>query len=63
MNWKLLIQDILATDMKRSEIANHIGVNASTITEILSGEIKDMYWRKGDALIRLHAERCQKKAA
>jgi transcriptional regulator with XRE-family HTH domain len=60
MDWKTVIRDLVAAGMKQSEIAGEIGAHDSTISEILSGEIKDMYWHRGDALLKLHAERCMK---
>lgn len=63
MDWNKLVEDLKATGMTQKQIADHIGVATGTLSELLSGDVKELKWSKGDALITLHAERCSKKAA
>lgn len=62
MDWQKLIRDVLQTGMTQREVAIAVGVGDSTISELLSGKLKDMYWARGDALLRLHATRTAKAA-
>lgn len=62
MNWKQIIQELIAAGMKQTEIAREADLLESQVSELLSGKIKDMYWKKGDSLLRLHADRCGEEA-
>ena len=54
MNWKAIIQELLDQGMTQAEIAHGIGLKQPSIAELLSGRTKEMMWRTGDRLIKLH---------
>ena len=62
MDWGQKIRDVIATGMKQKEVANALGASDSLVSEILSGQVKKMYWERGNALLKLHAARCQDPA-
>ena len=63
MDWKQIIKDLLDTGMTQSAIAEQAELTNSMVSELVNGHIKEMFWAKGDALLRLHAEKCHSDAA
>ena len=61
MDWNKIVAEIKETGMTQSEIADHCGVSAGTLSELCSGKVMEPKWSKGDALIKLHEERCNVK--
>ena len=59
MNWKSLIIEIQATGMSQVEIAESVGRSQAWVSATILGVYKDIRWADGQALIQLHAERCQ----
>lgn len=62
MDWNKLVEDLKATGLTQEEIAELSGMATGTLSELLSGKVKEPRWSKGDALIALHLERCLKAA-
>jgi len=62
MDWKSLIQDLLDSGMTQTAIGDQIFLSQSCVNDLLKGRTKDIRWRSGDALMRLHM-RVMKKAA
>ncbi|MCD0501243.1 helix-turn-helix domain-containing protein [Achromobacter sp. MY14] len=60
MNWKKLIQDLVARGMTQSQIAAEVGLKQSTVAGILAGGQKDMKWHNGEKLRALHSRICEK---
>lgn len=63
MDWKQLVLDIKGTGMTQEQIADSIGVSVGTLSELINGKVTEPKWSRGDALIALHRERCDLKAA
>jgi transcriptional regulator with XRE-family HTH domain len=63
MDWNKIVSEIKETGMTQSEIADHIEVSAGTLSELCSGKVVEPKWSKGDALLKLHEERCLSKRA
>lgn len=61
MDWAQRIQDLLDDGMTQGDIAAHIRVSQPTISALLNGNQKDMLWKKGQALSRLHNRRLRAK--
>jgi transcriptional regulator with XRE-family HTH domain len=58
MNFKSIISDLVAQGMSQRQIADACGTSQCHISCLLSGRRKAPNWFLGDALLRLHAERC-----
>lgn len=58
MNWKSLIQELVARGWTQAQIAAEVGIKQSTIAGILAGAQKDMKWHNGERLRALHARVC-----
>ena len=63
MDWNKIVSDIKETGMTQAEIAAHIDVAVGTLSELCSGKVTEPKWSKGDALLSLHADRTNRKAA
>lgn len=60
MDWKTLIAEIRATDMKQDEIGRAVGVSQASISDLANGNIKEPKFSLGQALVSLHRKRCKK---
>ncbi|MDR1647874.1 MAG: hypothetical protein LBR88_07565 [Zoogloeaceae bacterium] len=58
MNFKNIVSEIVASDMTQREIAAAVDTTQAHVSCLLSGKRKQPNWRLGDALLRLHRERC-----
>ncbi len=56
--WTSIIKDLIESGLTQHKLAECVGVAQTTISEMANGRIKDPGWSKGQALIKLHAERC-----
>jgi transcriptional regulator with XRE-family HTH domain len=63
MDWKSIITDLRNAGMTQKEIADEMGGGDSRVSEVLSGRIKSLRYEHGQALVRLHEERCGTKKA
>ena len=62
MHCNLIISEIKASGMTQEQIAEAIDVSVGTVSELLNGKVIEPKWSRGDALIRLHQDRCQQAA-
>lgn len=62
MNWKKLINDLRDTGMSQTAIGVELGKSQAWVCAVIAGHYADLKWSDGQALIRLHAERCKKAA-
>ncbi|OGT02139.1 MAG: hypothetical protein A2143_00645 [Gallionellales bacterium RBG_16_57_15] len=58
MDWKKLIQEIIATGMTQVAIAEEIGVKQPSIVDVLQGRTQELKWSNGQRLIKLHSIKC-----
>ena len=56
MNWKQIIEDLLAAGLTRAEIVDRTGCHNSTLTELCGGQIQNPRFPVAQALIALHAK-------
>lgn len=63
MDWNLIISDIKASGMTQEQIAEVIGVSVGTMSELLNGKVTEPKWSRGDALLKLHQDRCASQRA
>jgi len=63
MDWKKLIADLLASGMTQTEIAAHCGVGQGTVSDLYRGSTRQPTYDFGDALRRLHSQRCVREGA
>jgi len=54
MNWQKIIDDLVSLGMTQADIAKKIGVSQPTVSNIKSGNIRDLLHSNGCALVRLH---------
>lgn len=54
MDWKTLIQDLVASGLTQVEIANRVGCSQPTIAMLASGAQRDIRWTYGEKLRALH---------
>lgn len=55
MDWQKIVQELIASGVTRREIVEKAGFSSdSTVSEILSGHIKKVYWDRGDRLLAMH---------
>ena len=60
--WRKLLKQLQRT-MSQADIGKRIGVHASTVNRLLSGEIPEPSHSLGERIIALHAEVVGKKTA
>ncbi len=59
MDWKKPITEIQsATGMSQAALGTAVGRSQAWVADIMSGRYDDVKWRDGEALRKLHAERC-----
>lgn len=63
MNWKTIISDLIDAGVRQIEIANFCETSQSYVSDLLNGKSKQPNWAIGDALLRLHRDRCERRAA
>ncbi|KFB68880.1 helix-turn-helix domain-containing protein [Candidatus Accumulibacter vicinus] len=63
MDFKQVIEDLLAAGMTQAGIAKKVGLTPPSIVDLTSGRQKSVKWEVGDALIRLHCEKCKEAHA
>ena len=56
--WTQIIQDLINTGLTQQQIGEAVGIAQATVSTLYRGGITEPGWSSGDALIRLHAERC-----
>jgi hypothetical protein len=62
--WTSIISDLLASGLTQTEIAFDCGeLSQSLISQLYRGDIKNPSWPIGEALRKLHADRCGTKKA
>lgn len=54
MNWKLLVNELMAAGVTQVEIAQHCDCSQSSISDIRNGEIEHPRFGIGAALVALH---------
>lgn len=59
MDWKKLLQEILAAGWSQAQIGAEIGVKQPTISGLLNGDQTDMRWSIGERLRQLHHRVCE----
>lgn len=57
MDFKSLIEELVATGMTQVEIANECGCSQPAISDLLRGESTQPRYAVGKALVDLHAQR------
>jgi transcriptional regulator with XRE-family HTH domain len=63
MDWKTLIDELVAAGLSQAKIAAECGTSQSHISGLYRGARKTPGWDLGNKLISLHSERCEKVAA
>ena len=63
MNWTSIIQDLMASGLSQSDIANACGTGQSHISGLFRGDRKQPGWQLGQSLIALHADRTKREQA
>lgn len=58
MDWKKLIQDLLAAGMTQVQIASECGVAQSSVSDLYRGKSTKPSYEFGRRLDALHAQRC-----
>lgn len=58
MDWRKLIAELVATGLTQSQIATRCGVGQGTVSDLYRGATRQPTYEFGDALLRLHAEKC-----
>ncbi len=61
MNLKTKLQDLIESGLTQAQIAELCGGWQSQISGLLSGARKSVHYPLGDAIAKLHAERCQRE--
>lgn len=59
MDWKTLISDLQASGMSQTVIGDRLGKSQAWVCAVLNGRYEDLKWHDGEALRKLHAERCE----
>lgn len=54
MDWKKLIEELIASGFNQTSISKEIGLTQPTICRILNGDQKDMKWMDGQRLLTLY---------
>ena len=63
MDWQKIIQELIDAGVSRKEIVTQAGFSSdSTVSEILSGSIRKVYWDRGDRLLAMHKVMVKKAA-
>lgn len=53
-----LAKDLLAGGLTQQQLGNLLGRSQAWVTALVAGKYSDIRWSDGEALRRLHAERC-----
>jgi hypothetical protein len=61
MDWKTLIAEIQARGLSQSEIGAELGKSQAWVSAVAAGKYGDLKWADGEALRKLHIERCPQK--
>lgn len=63
MDWKLLFSEIRAAGLSQIQIGDRLGKSQAWVSAAASGKYIDLKWGEGQAIIALHAEVVERKAA
>jgi len=58
MDWKKLIKELCDAGMTQTSIAGELGINQATISNLVRGRNTHPAWDTGNALIKLHQDKC-----
>jgi predicted transcriptional regulator len=56
-----LVKDLLASGLTQQSLGVLLGKSQAWVGAVLAGKFSDIKWSDGEALRKLHAERCQPK--
>lgn len=62
MNWMQLLQEIQGEGLSQEEIGDRIGRSQAWVSAASSGKYLDLRWADGEAIRKLHAKVCSKRA-
>lgn len=57
MDWKQVVADLMAANVKQTEIAEFCGVRQGSVSDLLNGNTQEPRWGFGKRLLELHAQR------
>lgn len=58
-----LVKDLLAGGLTQQALGDLLGKSQAWVGAVLAGKYSDIKWADGEALRKLHADRCQKVGA
>ena len=59
MDWKSLINALMRSGLTQKEIGVAVGLSQAAVSDLARGRTSSPVWEVGEALRRLHVERCQ----
>jgi predicted transcriptional regulator len=63
MNWNALITELEGVGLTQKEIAEHVGCSQPYVSQLKSGARKSPEFDIGNAMVKLHRDRVEARAA